>query len=68
MKDKLIRATAKDGQVRVMVATTTELVGEAVKMHECAPTAAAAFGRMLTAGTLMGSMLKSEKDAITLKI
>ncbi|MCY6960369.1 Hsp33 family molecular chaperone HslO [Clostridium brassicae] len=68
MKDKLIKAVAKEGQVRVIVATTTNLVNEGVKLHNCAPTAAAAFGRMLTAGSLMGSMLKSEKDAVTLKI
>jgi len=66
--DKLIRATAKGGQVRIVAAITTDLVNEGVRMHSCAPTAAAAFGRMLTAGTLMGSMLKSEQDSLTLQI
>lgn len=66
--DKLVRATAKGGQVRIVAAITTELVNEGVTMHECAPTAAAALGRMLTAGTLMGSMLKSEQDSLTLQI
>lgn len=66
--DKLVHAVAKDGHVRIIAAITTELVNEGVKMHECAPTAAAAFGRLLTAGALMGSMLKSEKDKLTLKI
>ncbi|MBU3100142.1 MULTISPECIES: Hsp33 family molecular chaperone HslO [Clostridium] len=66
--DKLVRATAKDGQVRIVAAITTELVNEGVTMHQCAPTAAAAFGRMLTAGTLMGTLLKSEKDSLTLQI
>ncbi|MCY6370567.1 Hsp33 family molecular chaperone HslO [Clostridium ganghwense] len=68
MKDKLIRAIAKDGQVRVLVATTTDMVNEGVKIHNCAPTAAAALGRMMTAGSLMGALLKSEKDVVTLKI
>ncbi|WP_010235750.1 Hsp33 family molecular chaperone HslO [Clostridium arbusti] len=68
MEDKLLIATAKDGEVRIIAATTTELVNEGVKFHECAPTAAAALGRMLTAGVLMGSMMKSEKDSLTLKI
>lgn len=68
MKDKLIRAIAKDGQVRVLIATTTNLVNEGVRIHKCAPTASAALGRMLTAGSLMGALLKSNKDAITLKI
>lgn len=68
MKDKLVRAIAKNGDIRIIAATTTELVNEGVKLHACAPTAAAALGRMLTAGSLMGAMLKSEKDSITLKI
>ncbi|MBU3175508.1 Hsp33 family molecular chaperone HslO [Clostridium estertheticum] len=66
--DKLVRATAKEGQVRIVAAITTELINEGVTMHQCAPTAAAAFGRMLTAGTLMGTLLKSEKDSLTLQI
>ncbi|NNU75615.1 Hsp33 family molecular chaperone HslO [Clostridium estertheticum] len=66
--DNLVRATAKEGQVRIVAAITTELVNEGVTMHQCAPTAAAAFGRMLTAGTLMGTLLKSEKDSLTLQI
>lgn len=68
MKDKLIRATAKDGMIRIIAAETTTLVNEAVKIHKCTPTASAALGRMLTAGTMMGSMLKSEKEVITLQI
>ena len=66
--DKLVRATAKEGQVRIFAAITTELVNEGVRMHQCAPTAAAALGRMLTAGTLMGTMLKSQHDSLTLQI
>jgi molecular chaperone Hsp33 len=66
--DKLIRATAKAGQVRIFAAITTNLVNEGVAMHQCAPTAAAALGRMLTAGTLMGTMLKSKGDSLTLHI
>ena len=68
MADKLIRATASNGDIRVIAAITTDLVNEGVKIHNCAPTAAAALGRMLTAGSILGSMLKSEKDALTLKI
>ncbi|MFL0251681.1 Hsp33 family molecular chaperone HslO [Clostridium neuense] len=68
MADKLIRAVAKNGEVRIAAAITTELVNKGVAIHKCAPTAAAALGRMLTAGSLMGSMLKGEKDVLTLKI
>lgn len=68
MKDKLIRATAKDGQVRIIAAITTELVNEATKTHECMPTASAAVGRMLTGGVLMGAMLKNDTDSLTIQI
>lgn len=68
MKDKIIRATAKDGMVRIIAGVTTELVDEASKIHNCSPVAAAAFGRMLTAGALLGTTLKSEKEVMTLKI
>lgn len=68
MKDELVRAVACDGGIRVISAVTTELVSKAVKIHGCLPTAAAALGRMLTAGSIMGSMLKSEDDSITIEI
>lgn len=68
MEDKLLIATAKNDEVRIIAATTTELVNEGIKMHKCAPTSAAALGRLLTAGTLMGSMMKNQKDSLTLKI
>lgn len=68
MNDKIVRATAQNGDIRIIAAITTNLVNEGVKVHNCAPTAAAALGRMLTAGSLMGAMLKSESDSLTLKI
>lgn len=66
--DKIIRATAKDGMVRIIAGETTDLVNIGKEIHECTPVAAAALGRMLTAGALMGSTLKSDKEVITLKI
>ncbi|WP_252243026.1 Hsp33 family molecular chaperone HslO [Clostridium sp. ZBS14] len=68
MKDKIVRATAKNGMVRIIGGITTNLVNEGSKIHQCTPVAAAALGRMLTAGTLMGTTLKGEKEALTLKI
>jgi molecular chaperone Hsp33 len=68
MADKLVRATAQNGNIRIFGAITTDLVNEGVKIHNCAPTAAAALGRMLTAGSLLGAMLKTEKESLTLQI
>ena len=66
--DKLVRGTAKDGMVRVIGAITTDIVNYGTKAHECTPVASAALGRMLTAGVLVGSTLKSEKEKVTLKM
>ncbi|NKF08346.1 Hsp33 family molecular chaperone HslO [Clostridium gasigenes] len=68
MRDKIIIATAKDGMVRIIAGVTTNLVNEGNKIHNCSPVAAVAFGRMLTAGALIGNTLKSEKEVMTLKI
>lgn len=66
--DKLIRGTAKNGMIRVLGAITTETVNYGVSVHNCTPVASAAFGRMLTAGVLLGSTLKSDKEVVTTKI
>jgi len=64
--DRLIKAFAYDGQVRLIIATTKDIVSEALKIHELSPTATAALGRFLTAGALMGAMLKNDADKLTL--
>lgn len=68
MKDYLIRGMDKLGRVRIFVARTTNLVEEARKTHNTSPTATAALGRTLTAGAMMGVMMKNEDDRLTLKI
>ncbi len=66
--DIMIKAMAQNGDVRIIAAETTDLVGEATRVHGTSPTATAAFGRMLTAGSIMGSMLKNREDSITIQI
>ncbi|MEQ8156800.1 MAG: Hsp33 family molecular chaperone HslO [Clostridiaceae bacterium] len=68
MDDRIIKASAKDGFVRIIAGQTTNLVQEGARIHNCTPTAASALGRMLTAGSLMGTMLKSEEEILTLQI
>ena len=65
--DKLSRGTALNGNVRVFCCKTTELVQEAVDRHNCLPTAAAALGRTLSVGCIMGTMLKDKKEKIRTK-
>ncbi len=68
MKDYMVRATAAGAQLRVFAATTRETVETARKAHNTSPVMTAALGRLLTAGAMMGSMMKGEKDLLTLQI
>lgn len=68
MSDYIIRATAAEGQIRAFAATTRELVEYARSAHNTSPVATAALGRLLTAGAMMGVMMKGEKDLLTIKI
>ena len=55
-----------DGSAVAMVTDTTDIVNKAIKYHNTAPTATAALGRVLTAGSLMGARLKNRDDSLTL--
>lgn len=68
MKDYLIRAIDKKGNIRVFIAVTTNIVEKARRIHNTSPTATAAFGRALTAAVMMGAMMKNSKDKLTLRI
>lgn len=67
MKDYALIAYAYDKTVRIYVATSTNLVEKARKIHETWPTATAALGRTLTVSAMMGMMYK-EGERITLRI
>lgn len=68
MEDYIVRATAGNNQIRAFVATTKNLVELARGIHNTSPVATAALGRLLTAGAMMGTMMKGEKDILTLQI
>lgn len=68
MKDYIVRATAGNGQVRAFAAYTREAVETARAAHNTSPVVTAALGRLLTAGAMMGVMMKGEKDLLTLRI
>lgn len=68
MQDYIIRATAANGYVRAFAATTKDTVEAARAAHNTSPVATAALGRLLTAGAMMGVMMKGEDDTLTLKI
>ena len=57
-----------DGFVKAAAICSTELVGEAARIHRTTPNATAAFGRALTAASMMGNMQKTENGSMTLQI
>jgi molecular chaperone Hsp33 len=67
MNDYLIKALAFDGKVRAYAINSTETIGEAQRRHYTWPTASAALGRAMTAGVMMGAMLKGD-NKLTIKI
>ncbi len=67
-EDYIVRATAANHQLRIFAATTRNLVEDAREIHHTSPVATAALGRLLTAGSIMGSMMKGERDILTLQI
>lgn len=68
MSDKIIRATAKDGMIRIIAGSTRELVQDGISVHSCSPVASAALGRMLTGAALLGATLKSDKEVVTMRV
>jgi len=68
MPDHIVRATAANNTIRILIADTTELVQESANIHNTSPLATAALGRLLTGVSLMGQMLKSENDTISIQI
>ncbi len=67
MSDYLVKALAYNDQVRAYAVRSTETVGEAQRRHQTWPTASAALGRSISAGVMMGSMLKGE-EKLTVKV
>lgn len=68
MADYIARATAANGQIRAFAITSKELVEMARIHHNTSPVMTAALGRLLSGALMMGSMMKGEKDLLTIQI
>ena len=68
MKDYLVRGMSMDGFVKVVAIRSTELVRRGAQIQKTTPNATAAFGRALTAASMMGNMQKVENGSMTLQI
>lgn len=65
--DYLVRGLARNGKIAFYIANTKNIVNEAHNLHQTTPTASAALGRLLTAGAIMGRMLKDDAK-LTIRI
>ena len=65
---KIVRALSADGGVLCSAINSTDIVNEIFRIHKTTPVASAALGRLATAGSIMGAMLKSEDDLLTLRM
>ena len=68
MKDYLVRGMSMDGFVKVVGIRSTELVRKGAEIQKTTPNATAAFGRALTAASMMGNMQKVENGSMTMQI
>ena len=68
MSDYLVRGMTMDGFVKVVAIRSTELVRRGAEIQGTTPNATAAFGRALTATSMMGNMQKVENGSMTLQI
>lgn len=68
MSDYIVRATVADASIRAFAVNAKEMVETARVDHNTSPIMTAALGRLLAAGSMMGSMMKGEKDVLTLQI
>jgi molecular chaperone Hsp33 len=67
MNDFLLRATAMQGKIRAFAVQTTAIVEELRRRHQTSPVATAALGRTISAGLMMGAMLKGE-EKLTIQV
>lgn len=66
--DEMIRMTLMDGQVRVMMCETTQMVQRAADIHNATPVCTAAMGRLMTATSMLGVMMKGEDESVTVNL
>ncbi len=68
MKDYLVRGMSMDGFVKAVAIRSTQLVRRGAEIQKTTPNATAAFGRALTAASMMGNMQKVEDGSMTLQV
>lgn len=68
MMGKIVRYITEDGSAFIIAADTTDVVAEAEQIHKTSAVNTAALGRLMTAASMMGDLLKGKDDSITLRL
>ena len=66
--DEILRGTLMNGQVRIMMCETTQMAQRAADIHHATPVCTAAMGRLMTATSMLGVMMKGENESVTVNI
>ena len=66
--NELVRMISEDGTLYCLALNSTEMVREMQNIHNTSKVCSAALGRLITGASMMGVLLKGEKDTLTLKI
>lgn len=64
----ILRAMTRDGSARILVINSRKIVNDAIKFHNTSPTGTAALGRLVTATSMIGTMLPEDGDSVTISI
>lgn len=65
---KIVRYITEDGSAFVIATDSTDVVAKAEQIHQTSAVNTAALGRLMTAASMMGDMLKGKEDSVTLRL